>query len=213
MPFPTFILPQPPFDPNQPPPPCPPWNSHEGMWNDQRDQGNWSGAPPREGGPWSGPGGSEQGPPSWNSYDQQPPWGNQPDQPPWGQREPPFPPRMQVCDRCVLWLHFHTFSFTALYTLHLPSMIALCSICFLLPIYLIDYNVYVCFYRGLPISEGLSLPTSNHLLLTSLLHHRTILDASHLVLCRMTFLPDTTMTGHHIPHIALTMLREIMLEV
>uniref|UniRef100_A0A7N8Y347 Calcium homeostasis endoplasmic reticulum protein n=1 Tax=Mastacembelus armatus TaxID=205130 RepID=A0A7N8Y347_9TELE len=85
----------PPFDPNQPPPPCPPWNSHEGMWNDQRDPGNWSGGPPREGGPWSGPGGSEPGPPSWNSYDQQPPWGNQPDQPPWGQREPPFPPRMQ----------------------------------------------------------------------------------------------------------------------
>uniref|UniRef100_A0A8C4DJV9 Calcium homeostasis endoplasmic reticulum protein n=1 Tax=Dicentrarchus labrax TaxID=13489 RepID=A0A8C4DJV9_DICLA len=85
----------PPFDPNQPPPPCPPWNSHEGMWNDQRDQGNWSGGPPREGGPWSGPGGTDPGPPSWNSYDQQPPWGNQPDQPPWGQREPPFPPRMQ----------------------------------------------------------------------------------------------------------------------
>ncbi|XP_008333331.1 calcium homeostasis endoplasmic reticulum protein isoform X1 [Cynoglossus semilaevis] len=85
----------PPFDPNQPPPPCPPWNSHEGMWNDQREPGNWSGGPPREGAPWSGPGGSEPGPPSWNSYDQQPPWGNQPDQPPWGQREPPFPPRMQ----------------------------------------------------------------------------------------------------------------------
>uniref|UniRef100_A0A7N6B397 Calcium homeostasis endoplasmic reticulum protein n=1 Tax=Anabas testudineus TaxID=64144 RepID=A0A7N6B397_ANATE len=85
----------PPFDPNQPPPPCPPWNSHEGMWNDQREQGNWSGGPPREGGPWSGPGGSDPGPPAWNSYDQQPPWGNQPDQPPWGQREPPFPPRMQ----------------------------------------------------------------------------------------------------------------------
>uniref|UniRef100_A0A669DT88 Calcium homeostasis endoplasmic reticulum protein n=1 Tax=Oreochromis niloticus TaxID=8128 RepID=A0A669DT88_ORENI len=85
----------PPFDPNQPPPPCPPWNSHEGMWNDQRDPGNWSGGPGREGGPWSGPGGSEHAPPSWNSYDQQPPWGNQPDQPPWGQREPPFPPRMQ----------------------------------------------------------------------------------------------------------------------
>ncbi|XP_059197010.1 calcium homeostasis endoplasmic reticulum protein isoform X1 [Centropristis striata] len=84
----------PPFDPNQPPPSCPPWNSHEGMWNDQRDPGNWSGGPPREGGPWSGPGGSDPGPPSWNSYDQ-PPWGNQPDQPPWGQREPPFPPRMQ----------------------------------------------------------------------------------------------------------------------
>ncbi|XP_077440939.1 calcium homeostasis endoplasmic reticulum protein isoform X2 [Vanacampus margaritifer] len=82
----------PPFDPNQPPPPCPPWNSHEGMWNDQREPGNWSGGPPREGGPWSGP---DPGPPSWNSYDQQPPWGNQPDQPPWGQREPPFPPRMQ----------------------------------------------------------------------------------------------------------------------
>ncbi|CAJ1060157.1 calcium homeostasis endoplasmic reticulum protein isoform X2 [Xyrichtys novacula] len=87
----------PPFDPNHPPPPCPPWNSHEGMWNEQRDPGNWSGAPPREGGPWSGPGGPDQGPPSWNSFDQQPPWGNQPDQPPWGQREPPgpFPPHQQ----------------------------------------------------------------------------------------------------------------------
>uniref|UniRef100_A0A8C9WQZ0 Calcium homeostasis endoplasmic reticulum protein n=1 Tax=Sander lucioperca TaxID=283035 RepID=A0A8C9WQZ0_SANLU len=94
-PFLTCPCLQPPFDPNQPPPPCPPWNSHEGMWNDQRDPGNWSGGPPREGGPWSGPGGSDPGPPSWNSYDQQPPWGNQPDQPPWGQREPPFPPRMQ----------------------------------------------------------------------------------------------------------------------
>lgn len=82
---------------NQPPPPCPPWNSHEGMWNEQRDPGNWSGGAPRDGGPWSGPGGSEPGPPSWNSFDQQPPWGNQSDQPPWGQREPPFPPRMQVC--------------------------------------------------------------------------------------------------------------------
>uniref|UniRef100_H2T131 Calcium homeostasis endoplasmic reticulum protein n=1 Tax=Takifugu rubripes TaxID=31033 RepID=H2T131_TAKRU len=93
-----FVLLQPSFDPNQPPPPCPPWNSHEGMWNDQRDQGNWSGGPPREGGLWSGPGGSEPGPPSWGgpgSFDQQPPWGNQPEQPPWGQREPAFPPRMQ----------------------------------------------------------------------------------------------------------------------
>uniref|UniRef100_A0AAQ4RYX7 Calcium homeostasis endoplasmic reticulum protein n=1 Tax=Gasterosteus aculeatus aculeatus TaxID=481459 RepID=A0AAQ4RYX7_GASAC len=85
----------PPFDPNQPPPPCPPWTSHEGMWNEQREPGNWSGGPPRESGPWSGPGGPDQGPPSWNSYDQQPPWGNQPDQPPWGQREPQFPPRIQ----------------------------------------------------------------------------------------------------------------------
>uniref|UniRef100_A0A3Q2GAL8 Calcium homeostasis endoplasmic reticulum protein n=1 Tax=Cyprinodon variegatus TaxID=28743 RepID=A0A3Q2GAL8_CYPVA len=85
----------PPFDPNQPPPPCPPWNSHEGMWNEQREPGNWSGGPLRDGGLWSGPGGSEPGPPSWNSFDQQPPWGNQSDQPPWGQREPPFPPRMQ----------------------------------------------------------------------------------------------------------------------
>lgn len=70
------------------------------MWNDQRDQGNWSGGPPREGGLWSGPGGSDPGPPSWGgpgSFDQQPPWGNQPDQPPWGQREPTFPPRMQAC--------------------------------------------------------------------------------------------------------------------
>ncbi|XP_029004143.1 calcium homeostasis endoplasmic reticulum protein isoform X2 [Betta splendens] len=85
----------PPFDPNHPPPPCPPWNSHEGIWNDQRDPGNWSAGPPREGGPWTGPGGSDPGPSSWNSYDQQPPWGNQPEQPPWGQRDPPFPPRMQ----------------------------------------------------------------------------------------------------------------------
>lgn len=95
--FSDFYQSQPPFDPNQPPPPCPPWNSHEGMWNEQREQGNWTGAPPREAGPWSGPGGSDPGPPAWNTYDQQPPWGNQPDQPPWGQREPPFPPRMQVC--------------------------------------------------------------------------------------------------------------------
>ncbi|XP_037837035.1 calcium homeostasis endoplasmic reticulum protein isoform X2 [Kryptolebias marmoratus] len=85
----------PPFDPNQPPPPCPPWNSHEGMWNEQREPGNWSGGPPREGGSWSGPGGTDPGPPSWNSFDQQPPWSNQPDQAPWSHREPPFPPRMQ----------------------------------------------------------------------------------------------------------------------
>lgn len=86
----------PPFDPNQPPP-CLPWNSHEGMWSEQRDPGNWSGGPPREGSPWNGPGpgGSDSGPSSWNSYDPPTTWGNQPDQPPWGQREPPFPPRMQ----------------------------------------------------------------------------------------------------------------------
>ncbi|XP_037554063.1 calcium homeostasis endoplasmic reticulum protein isoform X2 [Nematolebias whitei] len=85
----------PPFDPKQPPPPCPPWNSHEGMWNEQREPGNWSGGPPREGGSWSGPGGTDPGPPSWNSFDQQPPWGNQPDQAPWSHRDPPFPPCMQ----------------------------------------------------------------------------------------------------------------------
>uniref|UniRef100_A0A8C2GXR8 Calcium homeostasis endoplasmic reticulum protein n=1 Tax=Cyprinus carpio TaxID=7962 RepID=A0A8C2GXR8_CYPCA len=58
----------PPFDPVQAPPPCPPWNSHEGMWNEP--------------------------PPSWSGQFEQPPWSSQPDQPPpWGQREPPF--RMQ----------------------------------------------------------------------------------------------------------------------
>lgn len=115
-------LPQPPFDPNQPPPPCPPWNSHEGMWNDQRDPGNWSGGPGREGGPWSGPGGSEHAPPSWNSYDQQPPWGNQPDQPPWGQREPPFPPRMQACGRTFLWFYFLCY-LLCIYNLHLHCIL------------------------------------------------------------------------------------------
>lgn len=106
----TFDLSQPPFDPNQPPPPCPPWNSHEGMWNEQREPGNWSGGPPREGGSWSGPGGSDPGPPSWNSFDQQPPWGNQPDQAPWSHREPPFPPRMQVCVGLLyLFVCFHFF--------------------------------------------------------------------------------------------------------
>uniref|UniRef100_A0AAV2KXX6 Calcium homeostasis endoplasmic reticulum protein n=1 Tax=Knipowitschia caucasica TaxID=637954 RepID=A0AAV2KXX6_KNICA len=84
----------PPFDPNQPPP-CPPWGSHEGMWNEQRDPGSWSGGPPRDEGPWNGPGGSESGPPAWNSFDSPGNWGNQPEQPPWGQREPPFTPRMQ----------------------------------------------------------------------------------------------------------------------
>ncbi|XP_072294440.1 calcium homeostasis endoplasmic reticulum protein isoform X2 [Eucyclogobius newberryi] len=84
----------PPFDPNQPPP-CLPWSSHEGMWNEQRDTGSWSGAPPREGSPWNGPGGSESGPATWNSFDQPSNWSSQPEQPPWGQREPPFPPRMQ----------------------------------------------------------------------------------------------------------------------
>jgi len=105
----SSCLRQPPFDPNQPPPLCPPWSSHEGMWNEGRDQGSWSGGPPREGGPWSGPGSSDQGPPSWNSqYDQQPPWGSQQDQPPpWGQREPPFPPRMQACpgSTCSISMH------------------------------------------------------------------------------------------------------------
>lgn len=93
-----FVSLKPPFDPNQPPP-CLPWNSHEGMWSEQRDPGNWSGGPPREGSPWNGPGpgGSDSGPSSWNSYDPPTTWGNQPDQPPWGQREPPFPPRMQAC--------------------------------------------------------------------------------------------------------------------
>ncbi len=81
---------QPPFDPTQAPPPCPPWNSHEGMWNEQRDP-NWSG--PRDGGaagPWSS---QNEPPPSWSGQFDQPPWSSQPDQPPWGQREPPF--RMQ----------------------------------------------------------------------------------------------------------------------
>lgn len=69
-----------------------------------------------------------------------------------------------------------------------------------------DY-VLLYFYRDLPISEGPSLPTSSHLLSTSPLHHHTALDVSHLALCRMNFLPDTIMTGHHTPHTALTMLR------
>ncbi|KAJ0032660.1 hypothetical protein NQD34_002741 [Periophthalmus magnuspinnatus] len=84
----------PPFDPNQPPP-CLPWSTHEGMWNEQRDPGSWSGGPPRDGSPWNGPGGSESGTPAWNSFDPPSNWGNQSEQPPWGQREPPFPPRMQ----------------------------------------------------------------------------------------------------------------------
>uniref|UniRef100_A0AAR2JT68 Calcium homeostasis endoplasmic reticulum protein n=1 Tax=Pygocentrus nattereri TaxID=42514 RepID=A0AAR2JT68_PYGNA len=84
--------PEPPFDPTQAPPPCPPWNSHEGMWNEQRDP-SWSG--PREGGPGPGGpwGGQNEPPPSWSGQFDQPPWSNQPDQPPWNQREPPF--RMQ----------------------------------------------------------------------------------------------------------------------
>uniref|UniRef100_A0AAY5EMN8 Calcium homeostasis endoplasmic reticulum protein n=1 Tax=Electrophorus electricus TaxID=8005 RepID=A0AAY5EMN8_ELEEL len=91
---PELFLPQPPFDPTQAPPPCPPWNSHEGMWSEQRDP-SWSG--PREGGP-GGPGGGPWGsqnepPPSWSGQFDQPPWSSQPDQPPWSQREPPF--RMQ----------------------------------------------------------------------------------------------------------------------
>ncbi len=72
---------QPPFDPTQAPPPCPPWNSHEGMWNEQPDP-NWSA------GPWSS---QNEPPPSWSGQFDQPPWSSQPDQPPpWGQREPPF---------------------------------------------------------------------------------------------------------------------------
>ncbi|XP_041086582.1 calcium homeostasis endoplasmic reticulum protein-like isoform X1 [Polyodon spathula] len=75
---------QPPFPPSQAPPPCPPWNSHEGLWNEQRDP-NWNSQ--REATPWS-----SQSDSSWSSqYDT--PWNNQPDQPPWGQREAPF--RMQ----------------------------------------------------------------------------------------------------------------------
>ncbi|KAF4097321.1 calcium homeostasis endoplasmic reticulum protein-like isoform X2 [Onychostoma macrolepis] len=78
----------PPFDPTQAPPPCPPWNSHEGMWKEQRDP-NWSG--PRDRGP-TGPWSSQnEPPPSWSGQFDQPPWSSQPDQPPpWGQREPPF---------------------------------------------------------------------------------------------------------------------------
>uniref|UniRef100_A0A8B9RMG6 Calcium homeostasis endoplasmic reticulum protein n=1 Tax=Astyanax mexicanus TaxID=7994 RepID=A0A8B9RMG6_ASTMX len=78
----------PPFDPSQAPPPCPPWNSHEGMWNEQRDS-NWN-SPGGPGGPW---GGQNEPPPSWSGQFEQPPWSNQQDQPPWSQREPPF--RMQ----------------------------------------------------------------------------------------------------------------------
>ncbi|XP_062868861.1 calcium homeostasis endoplasmic reticulum protein isoform X2 [Trichomycterus rosablanca] len=79
----------PPFDPNQGPPPCPPWNSHEGMWNEQEP--NWSS--PRDGGPGGPWGNQSEPPPSWSGQYDQPPWSNQPDQPPWGHREPPF--RMQ----------------------------------------------------------------------------------------------------------------------
>uniref|UniRef100_A0A8K9UF15 Calcium homeostasis endoplasmic reticulum protein n=1 Tax=Oncorhynchus mykiss TaxID=8022 RepID=A0A8K9UF15_ONCMY len=91
-----FVPSQPPFDPTQAPPPCPPWNSHEGIWNEQRGDPSWSGGPPRgEGGPWSGGGGQNEPPPNWSGQYDQPPWSNQgPDQPPWGQREHPFP-RMQ----------------------------------------------------------------------------------------------------------------------
>lgn len=89
----TALFPsQPPFDPTQAPPPCPPWNSHEGMWNEREP--NWNS--PRDGGP-GGPGGpwsnQNEPPPSWSGQFEQPPWSNQPDQPPWSQREPPF--RMQ----------------------------------------------------------------------------------------------------------------------
>ncbi|KAJ8374644.1 hypothetical protein SKAU_G00052240 [Synaphobranchus kaupii] len=52
----------PPFDPTQAPPPCPPWNSHEGMWNEQRDS-SWSG--PRESGPWSN---APEPPPAWSGH-------------------------------------------------------------------------------------------------------------------------------------------------
>uniref|UniRef100_A0A673WGN1 Calcium homeostasis endoplasmic reticulum protein n=1 Tax=Salmo trutta TaxID=8032 RepID=A0A673WGN1_SALTR len=75
-----FVPPQPPFDPTQAPPPCPPWNSHESIWNEQRGDPSWR---------------QNEPPPNWSSQYDQPPWSNQgPDQPPWGQREPPFP-RMQ----------------------------------------------------------------------------------------------------------------------
>lgn len=66
--------------------------------------------------------------------------------------------------------------------------------------------------RDLPISEGHSLPTSSHLLSTSPPHHHTILDASRHASCRTTFLQDTTTTGRHTPHTALTTLREIIPE-
>lgn len=69
------------------------------------------------------------------------------------------------------------------------------------------------FYRDLPISEGPSLPTSSHLPSTNPPHHHTVSDASRHVSCRTTFLPDTTTTGRHTPHTALTTLREIILEV
>lgn len=185
----TFVLPQPPFDPNQPPPPCPPWNSHEGMWNDQRDPGNWSGGPPREGGPWSGPGGSDPGPPAWNSYDQQPPWGNQPEQPPWGQREPPFPPRMQAC---------------ATKDYQITADISNETFCLMF---------VVSSYRDPLIFEGPSLHTSSRLPSTSPPRRHTTLDDSLHVLFRMNFLPDTTMTDLHTPPIALTTPREIILVV
>ncbi|TNN61733.1 Calcium homeostasis endoplasmic reticulum protein [Liparis tanakae] len=60
--------------------------------------------------------------------------------------------------------------------------------------------------------EGPSLLTSSHLLSTSL-HHLIVSDGFHHALCRMTFLPDTTMTGPRTPHTTLTMLKEIILQV
>lgn len=159
------------------------------MWNDQRDQGNWSGGPPREGGLWSGPGGSEPGPPSWGgpgSFDQQPPWGNQPDQPPWGQREPSFPPRMQACA-----------GFGSLLSV---------LMCF--------SNCYCAFSnRDLHISGGLSLHTSSHLRSVSPRPPLTTLAAFPLVLCRTTSLRGTISRGLRTTRTALTIPRGNILQV
>lgn len=72
------------------------------------------------------------------------------------------------------------------------------------------HSLHEC--RDLPISEGPSLPTSSHHLLTSPLHRHTILDVSRHASCRTTFLPDTTTTGHRTRRTALTTLREIIPE-
>ncbi|XP_023674632.1 calcium homeostasis endoplasmic reticulum protein isoform X2 [Paramormyrops kingsleyae] len=88
----------PPFDPTQPPPPCPPWAGHEAPWSEQRNP-NWGGqrenAPwseQRENAPWAGQPEPPPPPPAWSGQ-REAPWSGQPERPPWGQREPPF--RMQ----------------------------------------------------------------------------------------------------------------------
>lgn len=68
--------------------------------------------------------------------------------------------------------------------------------------------------RDLPILEDHFPLTNSHLLSANPHHHHhTVMDAFHHALCRMTFLPDTTMTDHRTPHTALTTLRENILEI